>query len=98
MAPFSILGLAALREHRGLSWSAPDARYDTVLSAYYGELNRLRRHREHWGTTGCCSSTSSRSSAATRSSLRQPLEDVRMPERLGGMDNPGQDRLEFLGG
>ena len=30
--------------------------------------------------------------------LRHPLEDVRMLERLGGMDDPGQERLRFLGG
>jgi hypothetical protein len=30
--------------------------------------------------------------------LRQPLKDVRMLERLAGMDDPGQERLEFLGG
>ena len=29
--------------------------------------------------------------------LRHPLEDVRMLERLGGIDDPGQERLEFLG-
>lgn len=29
--------------------------------------------------------------------LRLPLEDVRMLERLGGIDDPGQERLRFLG-
>jgi hypothetical protein len=29
--------------------------------------------------------------------LRQPLEDVRMLERLASMDNPRPERLEFLG-
>jgi predicted ATPase with chaperone activity len=29
--------------------------------------------------------------------LSQPLEDVRMLDRLAGVRDPGQERLEFLG-